>query len=263
MDPNSTANYKLQDRHLCLRAHKCGLLCVMRCAKHTGRTCFQIPWVREDNTADQGFQTHIRLPQGHNLIQVSSGRSHHKCIVIRPRVVVVNAPGHEPRVRLLAGTLGARVRLLAGAMDAQIRLLAGTMGAKVRLLVGTMGSWVQFLTCTLSALVQLLAGTMGARVQLLAGTMGTQVRFLAGILGAQENGKVELEEVNPNLRGGRVEKHLEKKKTVHPTEIRTSISQSSAVELSTTSALGNYVTKAVLRMVPSQRRNMSIFSQQI
>nr|CAD7264941.1 unnamed protein product [Timema shepardi] len=39
-------------------------------------------------------------------------------------------------------------------------------------------------------------------------------------------GKVELEEVNPHLRGGKVENHLEKTAPppVHPTEIRTSIS---------------------------------------
>nr|CAD7574461.1 unnamed protein product [Timema californicum] len=44
-------------------------------------------------------------------------------------------------------------------------------------------------------------------------------------------GKVEFEEVNPHLRGGRVENHLGKTTPVHPTEIRTSISPSSAVEL--------------------------------
>nr|CAD7198043.1 unnamed protein product [Timema douglasi] len=40
--------------------------------------------------------------------------------------------------------------------------------------------------------------------------------------------------------------------TVHPTEIRTSISPSSAVELNTTSALANYATKANLKMVPNK-----------
>nr|CAD7427796.1 unnamed protein product [Timema monikensis] len=86
-------------------------------------------------------------------------------------------------------------------------------------------------------------------------------------------GKVELEEVNPHLRGGRVENHLgkitpsspdrdsnldlpvlssraqydkrEKPPPVHPTEILTSISPSSVVELNTTSALANYATEAV------------------
>nr|CAD7255937.1 unnamed protein product [Timema shepardi] len=57
-------------------------------------------------------------------------------------------------------------------------------------------------------------------------------------------GKVELEEVNPNLRGGRVEKHLGKNTPVHPTEIQTSISPSSADELNTTSALASYATEA-------------------
>nr|CAD7397587.1 unnamed protein product [Timema cristinae] len=57
-------------------------------------------------------------------------------------------------------------------------------------------------------------------------------------------GKVELEEVNPHLRGGRVENHLGKTTPVNPTEIRTSISPSTAVELNTTSALANYATEA-------------------
>nr|CAD7194237.1 unnamed protein product [Timema douglasi] len=56
--------------------------------------------------------------------------------------------------------------------------------------------------------------------------------------------QVELEEVSPHFRGGRVENHLGKTPVVHPTEIRTSISPSSAVELNTTSALANYVIEA-------------------
>nr|CAD7576414.1 unnamed protein product [Timema californicum] len=56
-------------------------------------------------------------------------------------------------------------------------------------------------------------------------------------------GKVELEEVNPHLRGGRVENHLGETAPVHPTEIRTSISPSSAVELNTTRTLANYATE--------------------
>nr|CAD7203310.1 unnamed protein product [Timema douglasi] len=60
--------------------------------------------------------------------------------------------------------------------------------------------------------------------------------------------KVELEEVNPHLRGGRVENHLGKTPPVHPTEIRTSISPSSAVELNTTSALANYATEAAVEL---------------
>nr|CAD7415139.1 unnamed protein product [Timema poppensis] len=55
---------------------------------------------------------------------------------------------------------------------------------------------------------------------------------------------VELEEVNPHLRGGRVENHLGKTSPVYPTEIRTSISPSSAVDLDTTSASANYATEA-------------------
>nr|CAD7568340.1 unnamed protein product [Timema californicum] len=62
-------------------------------------------------------------------------------------------------------------------------------------------------------------------------------------LDADGIGKVELEEVNPHLRGVRVENHLGKPPPVHPTEIRTSISPSSAVELNTTSALANDATE--------------------
>nr|CAD7594938.1 unnamed protein product [Timema genevievae] len=51
-------------------------------------------------------------------------------------------------------------------------------------------------------------------------------------------------EVNPHLRGGRVENYLRTPPPVHPTEIRTSISPSSVVELNTTSALANYTTEA-------------------
>nr|CAD7568401.1 unnamed protein product [Timema californicum] len=58
-------------------------------------------------------------------------------------------------------------------------------------------------------------------------------------------GKIELKEVNPHLRGGRVENHLVKTIPSSPTEIRTSISPSSAVELNTTSALANYTTEVV------------------
>nr|CAD7576217.1 unnamed protein product [Timema californicum] len=64
---------------------------------------------------------------------------------------------------------------------------------------------------------------------------------------------VELEEVNPHLRGGRVENHLGTSPPpppppVHLTEIRTSISPSSAVELNTTSALANYATEAAIEL---------------
>nr|CAD7257132.1 unnamed protein product [Timema shepardi] len=69
---------------------------------------------------------------------------------------------------------------------------------------------------------------------------------------------VELEEVNPHLRGGRVENHLGKTTPVHPTEIRTSISPSSAVELNTTNALANYATEADIAYVPF-RKLMSPF----
>nr|CAD7197724.1 unnamed protein product [Timema douglasi] len=67
-------------------------------------------------------------------------------------------------------------------------------------------------------------------------------------------GKVELEEVNLHLRVGGVENHLGKTTPVHPTEIRTSISPSSAVELNTTSALANYAIEAGLsNMAPKYK----------
>nr|CAD7199600.1 unnamed protein product [Timema douglasi] len=44
------------------------------------------------------------------------------------------------------------------------------------------------------------------------------------------------------------EKLKEKPPPAHPTEIRTSISPSSAVELNTTSALANYATEAVVEL---------------
>nr|CAD7193966.1 unnamed protein product [Timema douglasi] len=57
-------------------------------------------------------------------------------------------------------------------------------------------------------------------------------------------GKDELEEVNPHLRGRGVVNHLGKiTPSSHPTEIRTSIYPSSAVELNTTSVLANYATE--------------------
>nr|CAD7574666.1 unnamed protein product [Timema californicum] len=61
---------------------------------------------------------------------------------------------------------------------------------------------------------------------------------------ARKDTLVEIEEVNPHFRGGRVENHLGKTTPVQPTEIRTSISPSSVVELNTTSALANYATEA-------------------
>ncbi|CAG2055377.1 unnamed protein product, partial [Timema podura] len=54
---------------------------------------------------------------------------------------------------------------------------------------------------------------------------------------------LNLEEVNPHLRGGRVENPP----PVHPTEIRTTISSSSVVWLNTTGALANYTTEAGLQ----------------
>nr|CAD7597974.1 unnamed protein product [Timema genevievae] len=54
------------------------------------------------------------------------------------------------------------------------------------------------------------------------------------------------EEVNPHLRGGRVENHIGKSPPVHLTEIQTSISPSSAVELNTTGALANYANEAII-----------------
>nr|CAD7405561.1 unnamed protein product [Timema cristinae] len=57
--------------------------------------------------------------------------------------------------------------------------------------------------------------------------------------------RLNLEEVNPHLHGGGVENHLGNNPhpPVHSTEIRTSISLSSAVKLNTTSMLANYATE--------------------
>nr|CAD7573021.1 unnamed protein product [Timema californicum] len=59
---------------------------------------------------------------------------------------------------------------------------------------------------------------------------------------ALRNWKGELEEMNLHLRGGRVENYLGNP-PVHPTEIRTSISPSLAVDFNTTSVLDNYATE--------------------
>nr|CAD7410408.1 unnamed protein product [Timema cristinae] len=60
---------------------------------------------------------------------------------------------------------------------------------------------------------------------------------------------VKLEEVNPHFREGSVENHLGKTTPVHPTEIRTSIPPSLAVELNATSALANYATELANALV--------------
>nr|CAD7400831.1 unnamed protein product [Timema cristinae] len=67
-------------------------------------------------------------------------------------------------------------------------------------------------------------------------------------------------EVKPHLRGWRVENHLGKTTPVHPTEIRTSISPSSAVELNTTSALANYATEAGLCTEATFRKRPKIIN---
>nr|CAD7258185.1 unnamed protein product [Timema shepardi] len=61
---------------------------------------------------------------------------------------------------------------------------------------------------------------------------------------SQGIGKVELEEVNPHLRGGRVENHLGKTTDNSPGRDSNLDLPSSAVELNTTSALANYATEA-------------------
>nr|CAD7264347.1 unnamed protein product [Timema shepardi] len=93
---------------------------------------------------------------------------------------------------------------------------------------------------------------------------GTASYYLFGLYALSTNcanclgiGKIELEEVNPNLHGRRVENHLVNTPPlpVHPTEIRTSISPSSAVELNTTSALANYATEAARALSRSLARS--------
>ncbi|CAG2052910.1 unnamed protein product [Timema podura] len=65
---------------------------------------------------------------------------------------------------------------------------------------------------------------------------------------AEELGRWNLEEVNPHLRGKKVENHLGKPPPVHPTEIRTSIFPSSKVELNMNSTLANYATEEVMKL---------------
>nr|CAD7430216.1 unnamed protein product [Timema monikensis] len=79
--------------------------------------------------------------------------------------------------------------------------------------------------------------------------------------GALANYATKAEKVNPHLRGGGVENHLGKTTPVHPTEIRTSISPSSAVELNTTSALANYVTEAVCMRPGTDPSHLSRYKQ--
>nr|CAD7572185.1 unnamed protein product [Timema californicum] len=95
--------------------------------------------------------------------------------------------------------------------------------------------------------IALKAAQDGANIVIAAKTAEPHPKLPGTIYSAAKEGigKVELKEVNPHLRGGRVENHLGKTTPVHPTEIRTLISPSSAVELNTTSALVNYATEAV------------------
>nr|CAD7599562.1 unnamed protein product [Timema genevievae] len=73
--------------------------------------------------------------------------------------------------------------------------------------------------------------------------------MMAELEDISELGRLNIQEVNLHLRGGRVEKPPPDP----PTEIRTSISPSSAVELNTTSVLANYATKAGLTIVELER----------
>nr|CAD7394533.1 unnamed protein product [Timema cristinae] len=67
-------------------------------------------------------------------------------------------------------------------------------------------------------------------------------------------GKVELDEVNQHLRGGRVDNHLGK--TTPSSPDRDSISPSSAVEFNTTSALANYATEILGFLSSGMDRSM-------
>nr|CAD7574956.1 unnamed protein product [Timema californicum] len=58
--------------------------------------------------------------------------------------------------------------------------------------------------------------------------------------------RTRIDRNEPHLCGGRVENHQGPPPPVHPTETRTLISPSSAIELNTTSALANYATEAVI-----------------
>nr|CAD7573379.1 unnamed protein product [Timema californicum] len=112
-------------------------------------------------------------------------------------------------------------------------LITGDRSWKVTLLVR--GPW------GLSRLVHQVPVKAAARAQ---GTRLTSTQGPPSCQSGHREELVELEEVNPHSRGGKVENHLGKPPSVNPTEIRTSISLSSAVELNTTGALANYATEA-------------------
>nr|CAD7570997.1 unnamed protein product [Timema californicum] len=71
-------------------------------------------------------------------------------------------------------------------------------------------------------------------------------------------GKVELEDVNPHLSGGRLENHLGKTTPSYPIEIRTSIAPTSAVELNTNLALKAVDEKVSVAFKPHGLENTTI-----
>nr|CAD7592197.1 unnamed protein product [Timema genevievae] len=77
----------------------------------------------------------------------------------------------------------------------------------------------------------------------------------------RELGGLNLEEVNPHLRGGRVENHLGKTTPHSPDRDSNLVSPSSAVELNTTGALANYATEAGHRY-PIIRGFVKFYSQE-
>nr|CAD7569967.1 unnamed protein product [Timema californicum] len=92
------------------------------------------------------------------------------------------------------------------------------------------------LGCLLPGIFLFLLGSFGHHSTALAFTL---LVLSIGLNGGSSSGTLpNVVDISPNFAG------LEKPPQVHPTEIRTSISPSSAVELNTTSVLANYATEA-------------------
>nr|CAD7454809.1 unnamed protein product [Timema tahoe] len=141
--------------------------------------------------------------------------------------------------RHLGRTMGAVADILGGQWEqwqtswegngSSGRHLGRTMGPVADILGG---QWDQHLGRTMGPVVDILGGLWEQWQTSWEGN-GSSGRHLGRAMGAVAD-----------ILGGNSMPLQEKPPPVHPTEIRTSISPSSAVELNTTSALANYATEA-------------------